>query len=159
MLYRILLFLHVLGAILWFGGGVLFQLRTERATISYERARVASLIDDGNFLGKAYFGPVTLLVLVTGVSLVFVGDWGFDRLFVLGGLTGFLSSAVIGFALIEPTTKRLSDEFAAATSKSSGGSGGDAGVTSALKRLRKIGRVDTIIMLTVVFLMTVKPGL
>ena len=121
-------------------------------------ARVASLVDDGNFLGKAYFGPITLVVLVTGVSLVFVGDWGFDRVFVLGGLAGFLSSAVVGFAFIEPTTRRLSDALAAATSESSGGSGDDAGVTSALNRLRKIGRVDAVIMLTVVFLMTVKPG-
>lgn len=158
MLYRILLFLHVLGAILWFGGGVVFQLRTERAAISYDRARVASLVDDGDFLGKAYFGPVTLLVLVTGVSLVFVGDWGFDRLFVLGGLAGFLSSAVVGFAFIEPTTKRLSHAFDAATSETRDSSGDDAGVTSALDRLRKIGRVDSVIMLTVVFLMTVKPG-
>lgn len=74
MLYRVLLFLHVLGAILWFGGGVVFQLFTESAAASYDRTRLALLSDESNRLGKAYFGPVTVVVLITGLWLVFEGD-------------------------------------------------------------------------------------
>ena len=150
-LYGFLLFFHVMGVILWFGAGVVFQVLTERAARSDDPARTRNLVEVGESLGKGYFGLVTLVVLATGLWLVFERDWGFDHVFIIGGLAGLVASAVIGGAVFGPTADRLARRVESATAI-------DPELRSDLTRLRNLGRVDTGIMLTVVFLMTVKPG-
>ena len=152
MLYRLLLFAHVFAVILWVGAGATFQLRSERISRTWDPHAIRAMVDDGNFLGKFYFGPLTLIVLATGLGMVFEGGWGFGHVFVVGGLVGLVASGAIGFAVIEPTAQRLGVRLASPTAAV------DDGVRADVLRLRNIGRVDTALMAAIVFLMTVKPG-
>jgi uncharacterized membrane protein len=150
-LYEAVLFVHVLSAAVWFGGAVMFHVLAERAAMSHAPGRISSLLRDAEFLGKRYFGPASGVTLVAGLWLVFEGGWGFSQVFVLGGLAGLVLSTILGFALIEPVAKRVTAALV-----------GDADITedvsNGLERIRNVSRIDLLILLTVLFLMTVKPG-
>jgi Predicted integral membrane protein (DUF2269) len=152
-LYGLLLFVHVASVIGWVGTGVVFQMLSERALPGgqADEGRVRSLLNLGESFGPAYFGVLTLLVLATGIWMVLDADWGFDEPFVLGGIIGIVASGAIGGALIGPTSQKLQARVA------------ESGVITAedtadIARIRSFGRIDMLIMLVVVFLMTVKPG-
>lgn len=151
MLTRTLLFIHVMGAIMWLGGGWVFQIFTERAVATDDLERMKGLIEDGERLGKSYFGPLSLVVLGSGLGLTFSAQWGFGRTFIIGGLIGLVASAAIGGALIGPTVTKVRAAFDA-------GSTMTPALASGLRRLRAIGRADAAITTVVVFLMTFKPG-
>ena len=152
MLYRILLFVHVVGVIMWVGAGVVFQLLAERATAANDEGKMRTLVSLGDTFGKAYFGALTAIVLLSGLVLVFDGDWGFDQVFVIGGLVGIVASGALGGAVIGPASERLQERV---------GAGGpiDAQAVADITRIRDIGRIDLTIMTVVVFLMTYKPFL
>ncbi len=152
MLYRVLLFIHVSAVIAWVGSGFLFQIFTERATTTGDIAKLKTVVEEGERLGTTLFGPTSVIVLATGLWLVFEGGWGFDHVFVIGGLVGVAASITLGAAVIGPTTKRLEGEFASSTTMR-------PEMWGPLARLRNAGRVDLAIMAVVVFLMKVKPGL
>lgn len=83
--------------------------------------------------------------------LVFEGGWGFGQIFVLGGLAGLVLSTVLGLALIEPVAMKI-------TAALTGNTTVTEDVSSGLERIRNVSRIDLLILLTVLFLMTVKPG-
>ena len=152
MLYRILLFIHVTAVIMWVGAGVVFQLVAERATARNDEGKMRMLVSLGDTFGKAYFGVLTVTVLLSGLIMVFDGDWGFDEVFVLGGLVGVVASGALGGAVIGPVSERLQERI---------GAGGpfDAQAVADITKIRNVGRIDLTIMAVVVFLMTYKPGL
>jgi uncharacterized membrane protein len=150
-LYGVLLFVHVSSAAVWFGGSVMFQVLAGRAARSDDPGRISSLLREAEFLGKRYFGPATGVTFLAGLWLVFEGGWGFGRVFVLGGLAGVVLSTVLGFTLIEPVAKKVTAALtrnAIITDE----------ISSGLKRIRNVSWIDLFILLTVLFLMTVKPG-
>jgi uncharacterized membrane protein len=150
--YTLLLFGHVLSAIAWLGGGITMTIFTERAAKSGDVTKIRNLIDDAADLGKKFFGPASGLTLLFGLLLVFNGDWGFDHWFIVGGLTGFVISAVVGFGFIDPAAQTLNAEL-----ESSGGVMTEK-ATATLNRIRMISRFDLVSLIIVVFLMTNKPG-
>ncbi len=152
MLYRSLLFVHVMAVIMWLGAGIIFQLLAERATADNDEGKMRTLVALGDAFGKAYFGSLTAIVLLSGLSMVFVGDWGFGHVFVIGGLIGIVASGAIGGAVLGPVAERLQEQIG-------GGGALDAQAVADITRLRDVGRIDLLIMTVVVFLMTYKPGL
>lgn len=150
-LYEILLFGHVLAVIIWVGGATMFHVLAERVVASDDPARVSSLLAESEHLAKTYFIPSTLTALVLGVWLVLEGDWGFTEPFVIGGIVGIVTTIIIGAGILGPTSARL-----AARVTETGGL--DQGVREGLAKLRNISRLDLVLLVIVVFLMTVKPG-
>ncbi|MFN2389356.1 MAG: DUF2269 family protein [Actinomycetota bacterium] len=150
-LYGTLLFAHVLFAATWIGGAILFHVVARRAQASKDSARIRSLLQEADFLGKRYFGPASMLTLVAGLWLVFEGNWGFDHLFIVGGLAGIALSTAIGFGVIEPLAKKITVAVDASSRI-------DADVEKALERMHSVSRIDLLILVVVLFLMTVKPG-
>jgi len=151
MLYEILLFVHVLAVIMWFGAGVLFQIMSERVVRLGDTARMKSLIQTGSLVPSAYFGALTALVLGSGIWLVVETGIGFKQPFVIAGIIGILASGALGGAVIGRTVEALR---VLVESPSVDESQLRTGVT----RLRAVGRIDVTIMTVVVFMMTVKPG-
>lgn len=151
-LYTVLLFGHVLSAIAWLGGGIMITIFAERARASGDVTRIKNLLDDATVLGKKFFGPASGLTLLFGLLLVFKGDWGFDHVFILGGIVGFIVSSIFGFGFIDPAAQTVNAELEA-----SGGTLTEK-ATAGLDRIRLVSRLDLVILIGVVFLMTNKPG-
>ena len=152
MLYKVLLFVHIMAVILWLGAGTVFQFVAEGAIARKDESKMRMLVSLGDSFGKAYFGILTALVLLSGVFMVIEAEWGFDQLFVIGGIVGIVASGGLGGAVIGPTSERLSERLG------SGGAIDDVAVADFTK-IRNVGRIDLSIMTIVVFLMTYKPGL
>lgn len=140
-----------MAVIMWLGAGIVFQALAERATSSNDEAKMRTLVSLGDTFGKAFFGSLTVVVLLSGLIMVFDGDWGFDHVFIIGGLLGIVASGAIGGAVIGPVSERLQQRIG-------GGGPMDAAAISDIVRIRNVGRIDLLITTLVVFLMTVKPG-
>lgn len=89
-----LLVLHIAGAALWLGGGIVTVL-VRRAMVRGDSQTALSWLDVEARLGKAFFPTAAVVTLLSGVALVVTVDGhGFGDLFVIVGIGAFLLSAV-----------------------------------------------------------------
>jgi uncharacterized membrane protein len=150
-MYEWLLFLHVLGAVVWVGGGIVLQALGFRLASTDDAQAALRFAKDGEWLGTRLFMPASILVLFGGIALTLEGDWGFDQVFVLAGLVGVASSIVIGAALLGPAQKRLLSIIEARGMN-------DPEARGLQKKIATLSMVDVTVLVVVVFFMTVKPG-
>jgi uncharacterized membrane protein len=150
MTYNLLLFVHVLGVIAWFGAGLLFQTTVERALRAPDRSGLAALTAFGKLIPPAYFMVAPLLVLAAGLGMVVVGNIPFSTPFIHIGMGGLIASTIIGVAVIGKSNGRLAELIETPGTQ-------DPEIYTTARRLRAAGRIDALIMLTVVYAMTVKP--
>jgi uncharacterized membrane protein len=89
-------FLHVSGAVAWVGGGLMLSVVGRRAKTSGDLAVIRNFAGTLSYTGRVFF-PAVLLVVVTGVWMVF-SEWDgdFTRPWVLLALTGFALAFLIG---------------------------------------------------------------
>lgn len=151
MLYKVLLFVHVLAVILWVGAGAMFQIISERLVKSGDVSRMKEFIKTGSLVPSAYFGVLTAAVLGSGIWMVIESGYTWEDSFVVGGIAGILASGAIGGAVIGRTSEALAAAADAQTLD-------EAGFRAGVAKLRTFGRLDLAIMAVVVYLMTVKPG-
>jgi hypothetical protein len=150
-LYEILLFVHVAAVVTWVGGGIMLHVIAERTVASNDPARVGALLADAEILGQRYFGPASGIALIAGIWLVIEGSWGWTEPFVIGGITGVALSTIIGFGMIQPAAIKAGRSLGATGTIT-------AEVSTFLRKVRTFSRVDTVVLVVVLFLMTVKPG-
>lgn len=105
--YGILLFLHIVGAIVWVGIGLTGHTL---AVLAYRHGewRFGATLQAmfGRIEAPAFvLGP--LLLLGTGIGLVIEGPWGFTDTWVVVGLAGFGAALVLGMTLQAPGLRRF----------------------------------------------------
>lgn len=108
ILYQILLIIHVMAAMLWFGGTVTLP-RAARQSLTLERPaatqRIAELLRQARM-----FGGAAVLVLLTGVMLALMfpgGGFGALPMRYHIALTLTLVWVVIALAVTRPSLKRM----------------------------------------------------
>lgn len=149
--YLIIVFFHVLFAIVWIGGGVMVQILMARAQKAGPED-LARLNDWVEWTSQRVFMPSSFLVLGFGIWAVLASDvWGFTDSWVLAGLIGYAISAINGMANLGPTAKKMKERIA-----SNGPN--DPVVAQLARRMSIAGRVELFVMVLVVFNMVVKPG-
>ena len=149
-LYELLLFLHVLAAAAWFGAALLSLVLIEVAARARDTAWIVRFGEFDDALAKVLFIPSALVVLVTGVALVFDGPWSFiDDGWVLGGLVLLAAVFVLGIAVIVPAGQKLTKLAASGAPP--------AEVDAQIATLRKLSWIDVVVLAVVIFLMTTKP--
>jgi|FLYL01.1.fsa_nt_gi uncharacterized membrane protein len=108
-MYELVLVLHVLGAALWLGGGVLSLVVTRRLGSIPETWMTVT-----QALGNTYFAPVAVLTLLTGAGLVGMsGAFGFTDGFVMLGLVVWIYSAVSNSTYGRKLDQRTGEAMAA----------------------------------------------
>ncbi len=149
--YELLLAIHVLGAVVWVGGGTAMQFMAIRARRSREPGRMATLAADAEWIGTHIFLPASLALLAAGILLVIVGQWGFTTLWVALGIGGFAFSVVVGSVFLGPESKKL-----AVLLRERGPE--DAEVEARMNQVFLVSRIENVVLLLVVLDMTIKPG-
>ncbi len=92
-----LLFLHVLGAIVWIGGGLTLSLVGWRARSSGDLSVAAEFSKTLRRVGLPLFTPALLVVLATGLVMALDGSGGrFSQPWILIGIALFLLAFLIG---------------------------------------------------------------
>ncbi|HJR44004.1 MAG TPA: DUF2269 family protein [Actinomycetota bacterium] len=143
--------IHVVAAVVWIGGVILSQVNGALAAKSGEQARMLGFIRFQAWLGKAYFAPASIVLLIAGVVMVIDSGWEFSDLWIVIGIALYALSVIIGALLLTPKSEQLT---AGIEQKGMG----DAGVQSLAGQLALLSRVDLLILVLVVINMVVKPG-
>ena len=97
--YDWLLFLHVLAAMVWVGGGVMLAVSAARVLRDPDPAAVGRFTASLRVVGPRVLAPATVAVLGLGIALVVDTDaWDFGQLWVQLGLGLFAAAFLIGAA-------------------------------------------------------------
>jgi uncharacterized membrane protein len=148
--YEILLYLHIVFAIVWLGSGLLIQILGFRAVSVNDVERIRGLLDDSHWLTARLFIPTSLAVFVLGVLLTIEGPWEFGELWIVIGLAGYATTFLTGLLFISRQVKKI-----AAVMERDGGM--STAAVAETKRLFLISRVDLVVLYTVVLDMVLKP--
>jgi uncharacterized membrane protein len=146
----VLLFVHIVAAMAWLGGGVLGSVMASRMKTADPEHRLGF----ARFMRKASTGlfmPAAIVVLLAGTWLVIDSDvFEFDQLWISIGFGIVLITAAMGPLFFKPTLVK-------------GIAGMEAGdgpaVGAAMQRLGIGSRVALVLEFIAVWAMVVKPGL
>jgi uncharacterized membrane protein len=150
-LYNVLKFLHILAAVVWVGGAILLQVLAQSALKSSLPGRVAEFAAEVELVGKRLFTPLSVLVLVLGVGLVQLGDWGFGQAWIVIGLVGIVATIATGAGYLGPQAAKLAKLVET--------EGADAPVVrTKVQALLRVARIDLVVLVAVIFVMVTKVG-
>jgi uncharacterized membrane protein len=148
--YELLLFVHVLCAILWVGAVFTTQVIAWGLIRSRQIEAAVRFAQHADAVAKV-LGPAVTLLLVAGILLVEKLGIGYATPWVLIGLAAYASSIVVGGVLATRASKRVEALVPE--------HGLDAPiVASAVRRVWTLASVDLVILVTAVWAMTWKPG-
>lgn len=150
--YEMLLWLHVLFAILWVGGNVMLNLVAVRARTSGDSTQLASLFRTLAWFGGRYFMPVSLLTLVFGFWIAAEGGWSYsDNPWIVVSLAIYAIAFLVGMLFFGPESSRivqLLDDDPAAEALDT---------KKRMTRYLNVAHVDASALMVIVFLMAAKP--
>lgn len=149
-MYSIILFVHILAAMLWIGGTTALQVLALRAKGSGDGKRLHRMSKEAEWMGTRVLTPISIVLLLAGTSLAIIGPYGFSQPFVLVGLVGFASSIAGGITLGQ-IGKRMETAI-----ETHGVNHPD--VRNWVGKIATVGRIELVVLVTVVFFMVVKPG-
>jgi uncharacterized membrane protein len=145
-------FVHVVGAMVWVGGGLTMSFIGLRTRSSANPTAIAEFGRTLPYVGLRILMPAVLVVLVTGVWMVLASsEWHFSQFWVVLGLGLFLLAFLIGAIYLGRVGIQLGR-----ASNASGAGGGD--VKALLNRWLTGYWVVLIILLVAVWDMVFKPG-
>ena len=88
---------HILGAMIWIGGGLMLSLLGMRARQSMDPHFVKEFVQTLSYVGLRVLMPAVIAVLVFGVWIVLAfSAWQFTQLWILLALGAFALAFVIG---------------------------------------------------------------
>ena len=148
--YELLKTIHVLGAVVWVGGGVMAQLLAFRIRRTNDTGRMAAFAKDSEWIGTHVFLPASLLLLAMGIWMV-VDVWSFSDLWIVIGIVGMLFSVLTGSLFLGPESKRLGTLMEDPNAD-------QGAIASRIDRILLISRIELVVLLLVVADMVIKPG-
>jgi uncharacterized membrane protein len=144
---QLLKFLHIVMAILWLGGGMCMILLAAFLGRNPAPERLMPLVRQITVYAPRVFVPGSMMVLVTGVAMVWIAGYGWPAWIVLG-LAGVAFGGVFGSGVLGPMATRA---VVAADAR------GDAAGAGEGMRLLQLAKFDFSVQFAVVFLMVIKP--
>jgi uncharacterized membrane protein len=108
MLYNVLLFVHILAAIVWVGGAVTIDVLASRAVRSGDPVRIGTMSREAGFVGQRIIAPTSVVLLVMGLSMVAVNDaWTIGQAWIIIALVVFGLTFLAGILFFGPEARRL----------------------------------------------------
>jgi uncharacterized membrane protein len=151
-LHEWLTFLHILAAIVWVGGSIMVSAVLTRANRNPDRAVVAGLARELDWVGPRLIGPAAGVVIGLGIWLTIIEDEiAFSDVWIWLSLVLVAVSMVLGMAYFGPEGKRLAGLAAERGPE-------EAEYQRRMGRLLLLSRVDLLILAVVLWLMVFKPG-
>jgi uncharacterized membrane protein len=153
MLYDILLFVHIVAAIVWLGGSVMINVFTTRADRAGAPEPLAALVRDVGWVGPHILAPTTLVLLAVGISMVAVNDaWTIGQTWIILALVGFGLTFLTGILFFGPESGRIAKIIEERGPE-------DPELRRRVRRITVLSRLDTLVLFLIVADMVFKPGL
>jgi uncharacterized membrane protein len=105
--YEVFKTIHVLGAIIWLGGGALITILAFRADRAQDDDELIAIGRQAEWASTRIFIPAAVIVLAMGLILMHKGQWGYDHFWTLFGLAGWALSFAVGALFLGPQTTKL----------------------------------------------------
>jgi uncharacterized membrane protein len=149
-MYQLLLFVHIVCAVIWVGGALYAQLLALRVSRSPDPAELPHLAHNIEFIGSRVFAPAALLLFVAGVGMT-LQAWSFGQTWIAVSVALWVVSVLTGAVYLGPRVKRAADLFEAEGPTSQAG-------RELIDRLFLVSRVELVSFAVIIALMTFKPG-
>jgi uncharacterized membrane protein len=149
-MYQVLLFVHIVCAVIWVGGAVYAQLLALRVNRSPDPSELPHLARHIEFIGSRVFAPAALLLFVAGVGMT-LQAWSFGQTWIAVAVALWVLSAVTGAVYLGPRVKRAAELFEAEGPTSTAG-------RELIDRLFLVSRLELVSFAVIIALMTFKPG-
>lgn len=146
----ILKFIHIMSAITAVGSNVTYGVWNMRA--AQDPSHTSFALKGIKFIDDRIANPAYGVLLLTGLLMVFLGNWKITSLWIIVALVLFAAVAVIGFGFFSPLLKtqiRLADS----------GDTTSAEFHRLAARSRTIGPILGLIVIVIVVMMVFKPTL
>lgn len=148
--YFLFKLVHVVGAVIWVGGGMTLTILAIRAERSSDPRDMATIARQAAFVGERVFAPVGLLVFLMGIAMVINLHWGWGTTWIVIGLVGYVITFLTGLLVLGPQAKLIGKLMAT--------QGPDAAETqAAIQKILLIARIDMGVLLIIVADMILKP--
>jgi uncharacterized membrane protein len=151
-LYEFLLFVHILMAVMWVGGGIAIQVLAIRATRAKDPVRTAAVSADAEWMGLRVFMPASILLLVSGIWAASEGNWDFGQAWISIGFAAFLFSFFLGMTFLGPESGRIKQLVRERSYQ-------DPEVQRRIGRILLFSRIELVVLLVAIWAMVAKPGL
>lgn len=153
-IYKWMLAVHILLAVVWVGGNVFIQFLTFRAKRADNPDRLAWLTSEIEWWGMRVLVPASLLLVLLGFGLLHESDgiYKLSQGWVTFGLAVWLASFLVGAGYLGPESGRLGKLLEAKGPA-------DPEYQRRLARIFLISRIELVLLVLVVLDMTIKPGL
>jgi uncharacterized membrane protein len=153
LLYEVLLFVHIVAAIVWVGGSVMINVFGTRAARSEDPQRAAAVTRDIGWIGQRIIAPTTLVLLAMGLIMVGVNEaWTIGQTWIILALVGFGLTFLAGILFFGPESGRIVKGIEERGAE-------DAAVQRRIRRIIALSRLDVLVLLLIVADMVFKPGL
>ncbi len=148
--YKAIVFVHIFAAIIWVGGAFFFQVKIAQFKRANDNAGFLQLGKDAEHFGMRLFMPMSIVVLLAGITMVWYGPYSFE-LWIALALFGIVATSLVGAVYLGPTGGKL-----AKLAEEKGFD--DPGVKAMRDQLILISRLDYAVLVLVVLDMVFKPG-
>ncbi len=148
--YKLLLFVHILAAMVWIGGAVaiqVFGILTKRAA---DPAKSAFFAQNVSFTVNRVLAPTALVVLAAGIGLVEDGNWHWSAPFVVWGLVLWIAVASVAFGFLGRAIGGAGARLVA--------DGPSPALALRMRNLVWLSRGLLLVLVVIAFLMVEKPG-
>jgi uncharacterized membrane protein len=149
-MYELLLFVHIVCAVIWVGGAAYAQLLAYRVSRSPDPSELPRLARHIEIIGARVFTPAAILLFVAGVGMT-LQAWSFGQTWIAVSVALWILSALLGAAYLGPRVKRAAELFEAEGPTSQTG-------RELIDRLFLVSRLELISFAFIIALMTFKPG-
>jgi uncharacterized membrane protein len=148
--YQLLLFVHIVCAVVWVGGAVYTQILAVIAARSTDPTELPRLARHFEVIGSRVFVPAAVALLVAGAAMT-VQAWSFGQAWIALSVGLWVLSAVAGAIYLGPRAKRVADLFDAEGPTSKQG-------RDLLDRVFLVSRLELVSFAVIIALMVFKPG-
>jgi uncharacterized membrane protein len=149
-MYQLLLYVHVVCAVIWVGGAVYAQILAVRVSRSRDAAELPRLARHIEFIGSRIFVPAALLLFLAGIAMT-LQAWSFGRAWIALAVVLWILSALAGAVYLGPRAKRVAELFDTEGPASSAG-------RDLLDRMFLVSRLELVSFAVIIALMVFKPG-
>ena len=149
-MYQLLLYVHIICAVIWVGGAFYSQLLAVRVSRSTDPGELPRLGHHLSALGMRVFLPASLLLFVAGLAMV-IQNWRFSDLWISISMGLWLVSVLVGALYLGPTGKKVAERFQAEGPASEAARAG-------LQRIFLVSRLELVMFAVIIALMVFKPG-
>jgi uncharacterized membrane protein len=149
-MYQVLLYVHVVCAVIWVGGAFFSQVLALRVERSTDPADLPKFGRNMEFLGLRVFLPAAILLFLAGAVMV-AQQWGFGQTWVAVSMGLWILSVIAGAIYVGPRTKKIAELFEAEGPTS-------VAARALLSRIFLVSRLELVSFAIIIALMVFKPG-